>query len=487
MLRRKPDNTFEFRDIEQALYRAAPASLSPERREALRVRIFSELGAQESPRRTPASIAGERWIAIPVGASIAAAVIAATQYLDDQRGPAGETTWVATASGSVTIDGVAAATADPGERIEADGPSWVAVGRKVRVGLGSGSAFRFASSDDRLALLLESGTHHIVSDEALLEVRGGRWVARMTGPGAIEVSIREWHTSLVSIEGETVVQYAGSSYLLRPGDRPLLLLSQPPDDPGSGLRGGDSGTGPANGGGSPDPGPAPVAGPDDEPGNHPAAPAPGEDDTPAGPPASPPAPASTGDVDATGDEGSASQVPGTPPGPPESVPPPAGDPPPVDPPAPGPPPGDPPANPPGGPPADPPPASPPQDPGNGNGNGSPPPDPGAGSGNSGNGLGNSGEHPHGGPPGQAPESNGAGKSSPGSSLTLGEAPGDAPAEQAATAPSEPDAGGVTSAPGNRAASKAKGEPAAKGGPGGAGGTPAGPALEHSPGGNGRSK
>src|SRR3990172_2300139 len=254
MLRRRTDNTFEFRDIERALYGAAPHSLSVERREALRARIFSELGAPDVPLRRFGDIASERWIAVPVGASIAAAVIAATNYLLDTHDSQTETTWVATAAGSVTVDGARDTTAEPGQRIEATGPSWVAVGKDVRVGLEAGSALRFASSGDRLALLLDAGTHHILSQQSLLEVRGQRWVARMTGPGALEVSIHEWYSSLVALEGETLVQFAGNTYLLRPGDRPLLLMTQPPDAPGSGPHTGDFGSPPANGGGNPNPG-----------------------------------------------------------------------------------------------------------------------------------------------------------------------------------------------------------------------------------------
>ncbi|MCO5203099.1 MAG: hypothetical protein M9925_15510 [Chloroflexi bacterium] len=412
MLRRKPDNTVEFRDIERALYGAAPHSLSPERREALRARIFSELGAQDVPRRSFGNIASERWIAVPVGASVAAAVIAATNYVLDPQDSRTGTTWVATASGSITVDGVEGPTAEPGQRIEATGPSWVAVGKDVRVGLEAGSALRFASSSDRLALLLDGGTHHILSQQSLLEVRGQRWVAHMTGPGALEVSIHQWHTSLVAFEGETVVQYAGNTYLLRPGDRPLLLLSQPPDDPGAGLPEGDPGTGPANGGGNPNPGS--VGGPERDdaapPDDYPSAPS----EASTGPGV--PGPGSQHDAapNTSGQGGNASTPAetGTPQRPPEGVPPsaqPPADPPPLDPPPVDSPPAHPPgADPPGGPPEAPPPASPPQAPGNGNGNGSPPSSPGAGNGNNGNGLGNTGEHPHGGPPGLEPEANIAG-------------------------------------------------------------------------------
>ncbi len=233
MLRRRPDNTFEYRDIERVLYASAPEALSPERKEALRLRIFSQLGAQDEARPEPAGIARERWIAIPVGVGIAATVIAGTKYVLDQHAAVGDDALVAMASGAVTVDGTSGGTAAAGQRIAASGPSWVAVGENVRVGLEDGAAFRFATSGDRLALLLESGRHHIVSNEALLEVRGGRWAARMAGPGVLEVSIHQWYTSIAAIEGEVVVQHAGSTFLLRAGDPPLLILNQPAGDPAS--------------------------------------------------------------------------------------------------------------------------------------------------------------------------------------------------------------------------------------------------------------
>ncbi len=246
MLRRRPDSTFEYRDIERALYASAPNALTPERKEALRLRIFSQLGAQDEGRPAPAGMARERWIAIPVGVGIAATVIAGTRYVLDQRGPAGDDAVVAMASGAVTVDGASGASAGAGQRIAATGPSWVAVGENVRVGLEDGAAFRFATSGDRLALLLESGRHHIVSNEPLLEVRGGRWAARLAGPGVLEVNIHQWYTSIEAIEGEAVVHHAGTAFLLHAGDPPLLVMNGPGGDAGSGGPGAGEEPGAAN-------------------------------------------------------------------------------------------------------------------------------------------------------------------------------------------------------------------------------------------------
>jgi hypothetical protein len=410
MLRRRPDSTFEYREIERALYASAPNALTPERKEALRLRIFSQLGAQDEARPAPTGIARERWITIPVGVGIAAAVLAGTRYVLDQRGPAGNDTLVAMASGAVTIDGASGASAGAGQRIAATGPSWVAVGENVRVGLEHGAAFRFATSGDRLALLLESGRHHIVSNEPLLEVRGGRWAAHLTGPGVLEVNIHQWYTSIEAIEGEAVVHHAGTAFLLRAGDPPLLVMNGPAGDAGNGAPdasdGHPAGSGDQGPGG---PGGAPhVAGvsADDRAGGTSSTPSSGAGGLAAGAPpvAAPPAAGSgtpTG-VITTPPDVPAGQPTGVPPAevPPARTPPvdpPAGQGPAVDPPGQGhagdPPAGDPPGNPAQG--GDPP------------GQGDTPgqgqqPDPPGGGGSTGRGSEHP-QHPLGGPPGKADE------------------------------------------------------------------------------------
>lgn len=464
MLRRRPDNSFEYRDIERVLFAGAPIALSPERKEALRLRIFSQLGAQDRAKQGPAGMARERWIAIPVGVGIAATVIAGTRYVFDQRGPVGDDTLVAMASGSVTVDGASGIPAAAGQRIAATGPSWVAVGENVRVGVKDGAAFRFATSGDRLALLLESGRHHIVSNEALLEVRGDRWAARMTGPGVLEVSIHQWYTSIAAIEGEAVVQHAGTTSLLRAGDPPLLLMNGPAGDPASGVPDASDGHGAANGDpGAAGPGGTPPGTRDDsDRGETSSKPTPVSDPGQSSPAGEQPAqePSVAGGDTPADSNSDAAATPGDPPA--ES--PPAEVPPAVRPPVDDPPPGagqgsadDPPGQ---GHAGEPPAGKPPIDPGQGGdpsgqganpGQGQPPESPGA-SGSAGNPESHP-EHPLGGPPGHDGEKQDPGRGQgteqqKGAEDGTDEPSGTAEAEpdQEATAPSElPEAAGGSKA------------------------------------------
>lgn len=451
MLRRRPDNTFEYRDIERVLYASAPNTLSPERKEALRLRIFSQLGAQDEARPGLAGTARERWIAIPVGVGIAATVIAGTRYVLDQRGPAGDDSLVAVASGAVTVDGISGVPAAADQRIAATGPSWVAVGENVRVGLEDGAAFRFATSGDRLALLLESGRHHIVSNEPLLEVRGARWAARMTGPGVLEVSIHQWYTSIAAIEGEAVVQHAGSSFLLRAGDPPLLVMNGPAGDPARGAPDMSDAPGATDS----EPGPGGQGGaahgtPDDSDSDEAEAePVPAAD---AGQPSAAgeqpaPEPPVTGE---DGAQGSSPDAAGTPGGPPAGAPPsgvPPIEEPPVDPP-PGAghgPQGDPPGQ---GHAGEPPAGDPPGNPGQGShpgqgedpGQGQPPDSPGA-SGSAGP-PGNPGGHPPGGPPGKAGEGQDQGRGQGTEQQAgAGDDTGEPPGQETTAPPGPPPAAG----------------------------------------------
>src|SRR5690348_11515427 len=88
MLRRRPDNTFEFVIVESALETAAPGGLSAERREALRLRIISHIGEQlPAPRRTAAIFGApsfkSRWVVVPAGVGIGIAVIATLRATQD--------------------------------------------------------------------------------------------------------------------------------------------------------------------------------------------------------------------------------------------------------------------------------------------------------------------------------------------------------------------------------------------------------------------
>lgn len=82
MLRRRPDDTFELRFIEEALHSFAPPRLSAERKEALRLRIMSSLGEQEQKQPGFGILPRERWVLVPAGIGIIATILAAAKAAD---------------------------------------------------------------------------------------------------------------------------------------------------------------------------------------------------------------------------------------------------------------------------------------------------------------------------------------------------------------------------------------------------------------------
>src|SRR5512142_1910654 len=105
MLRRRPDSTYEFRQIEAALRSARPKPLSAERKEALRLRIMSRLGEQELAR-PGLRVLHERWITVPAGIGLAAAIFAGARIVAEEAPwSTGGSTVVAHATGSMLVDG----------------------------------------------------------------------------------------------------------------------------------------------------------------------------------------------------------------------------------------------------------------------------------------------------------------------------------------------------------------------------------------------
>lgn len=111
MLRRKHGNTFEYLAVEQVLRRTAPPPLSDDRLEALRLRIMANLGPQEA--RTPEflGVTRARWVALPAGLGVAAALGAALRA-DLPQGEDGAPA-AAVSVGSVEVAGLAGVR--PGE------------------------------------------------------------------------------------------------------------------------------------------------------------------------------------------------------------------------------------------------------------------------------------------------------------------------------------------------------------------------------------
>ncbi len=239
MLRRKPDATFEFRLVEAALAAAAPAPLSPERREALRLRIFANLGPQDSPRRllpTAPGFVRERWVAIPAGVGIAAAIIAANRVVLELSQPATRSgDPVARASGEVLVDGQAGVSAVAGQRIEARTSAWLALPGGGQAGLEASAVVRFTGSGASLALLIERGDVTVVTGDVGLAVAGQGWSASVQA-STVARFVPMGDAMIVHVpEGLVQLTIGGRSYTITPADSPLFIpgaSGQPVGDEG---------------------------------------------------------------------------------------------------------------------------------------------------------------------------------------------------------------------------------------------------------------
>ncbi len=239
MLRRRPDATFEFRLVEAAFAAAAPAPLSPERREALRLRIFANLGPQDFPRRllpTAPGFVRERWVAIPAGVGIAAAIIAANRVVLEFSQPATRSgDLVARASGEVLVDGQAGVSAVAGQRIEARTSAWLALPGGGQAGLEAGAVVRFTGSGASLALLIESGDVTVVTGDAGLAVAGQGWSASVQA-STVARFVPMGDAMIVHVpEGLVQLTIGGRSYTITPADSPLFIpgaSGQPAGDEG---------------------------------------------------------------------------------------------------------------------------------------------------------------------------------------------------------------------------------------------------------------
>ena len=397
MLRRRPDNRFEYRDIERALYRMQPPSLAPERRDALRARVMASLGEQEALRRagilTPDF--GDRWVAVPAGVGLAAAIIAGIYAHRHLEGGTGTSAPAVTFAGELQFDGAPVGELRPGPTFVAAAYTQVSLGDQVVVLLERGASFSFASLDGDVTVYPSGGRSTVVTGGAPTHVIGKGWSARLGVDAAAEFAVSERAVAVTGQKGVTsVTDAAGATHALAAGKVLTIRLGEEPapldddllpGDPGSGQGPSEppaGGVGPgARRDGDDESAGSAASGPVATPPGTPvvALPAGGSSTPETQPPAAPderPAPAvrSTpeGEEAPTEEgEGPDEAAEGTPPGPPEGAPPGHG----------GDIPGDPPASPAGGP--DDPSAGPPSGGGEGNGNGNA-----FGPGGNGNGNGN---------------------------------------------------------------------------------------------------
>jgi|GEM_PF-6258913 len=408
MLRRNHENSFEFLLVERALQQLAPGKLTLERKIALRDRIFSQLGPQDVPWRESARGAiGARWVAVPAGIGIAAAVLTALAdagLLDLRSEPAEQRM---AAAPEFQVIGAIDGDVERGRLVTARTASWITHGRSV-FGLEAGSSVIFhRATEHAYDIELVSGEINVATDVAHVRVALGLSAAELGPGGSLKATRVDSLSTVTAIRGAVNVSTGGATFPISPEDGTQFLSNpgedsgppsagalpdpsgpasdgspgQAPSTPPGLITSAGGGQPPASSGQAPDDVPPPDASSPGE-GNGPPAHAPGPPDNP-GPGNSqgtPPADPGHGNG-----QGNPPQEPGADPGQ-----------------------GNPPSDPGGGN------GTPPEDPGGGDGNapGSPPEDPGNGHGpGNGNGQGNPPEDPGGGngnAPGNPPQDSGHG-------------------------------------------------------------------------------
>lgn len=212
MLRFRPDATVEYRDIELALRAAAPPSLSPERRELLRARIFENLGAQDRRVAGFARMLEPRWVAVPVGVGIAAAVVAASRPVLGSLSAGGDGARIQ-AYGSFTSAGQPMTDLDVGEVATAIIESDLVL-PDARVTLDAGTSFTVIEPGEGNAPIvidLSAGTATVAADAKVVELTGPGWRAVLQEGGVVRASLLpngDW--SFEAIEGEAFITVGGT-------------------------------------------------------------------------------------------------------------------------------------------------------------------------------------------------------------------------------------------------------------------------------------
>jgi hypothetical protein len=221
----------EFRTVEAALWGAAPGRLSDERREALRLRIFSQLGAQEAAAARWLPPVRTRWIAIPAGAGIAATIIATVQYAERtaDHGGGGAAT-LAQANGQLRVDGLVRDVLNPGQTAEALSHSWLSFGSTVRIGLEPGSTVRYESNGEYLELRLLAGSITAATTGQTVSLRGNGWSATVAAGSVGRIGIVRGSTVIEAMEGEVRVTIGAESYIVTPANSPLYIPGPHPAD-----------------------------------------------------------------------------------------------------------------------------------------------------------------------------------------------------------------------------------------------------------------
>ena len=221
MLRRKPDNTFEYRHLEFALGSSRPLPLTPQLREALRLRIMTSLGPQDAQARRGIALR-EHWVAVPATIGVAAAIFGALHFapFTDQQDA---TVVMARSLGDILVNGQPADRATADQVIRAQSFAWVAISDAVRVGMDPGSNISFQQTGDLVTIVHHSGSAVFVTQNDRVRLIGTGWTAEISADSAFKSSTSGGVASLLMEEGSALVSAAGHTYSLVPGSGPLLV------------------------------------------------------------------------------------------------------------------------------------------------------------------------------------------------------------------------------------------------------------------------
>ncbi len=230
MLRRRPDNTFEFREVERMLYSIQPPALAPERKDALRARIMESLGEQEALRQagilTPAF--RERWVAVPAGVGIAAAIIGGIYLQRGLTDTTGSDHGEATFAGQLNLDGAPVNAIRPGPTFVAAMYTHVSLGGDVALMLQTGTSFRYEERDGEVTVYTGEGLATLATGDRPANLVGANWSARLSVNSSAEFLVSAQMVTVNGISGVvSVVHGAGVASALTAGDTVTFSLGEP--------------------------------------------------------------------------------------------------------------------------------------------------------------------------------------------------------------------------------------------------------------------
>ena len=224
MLRRRPDNLLEFRLIEATFAAAGPFPLSPATRERMKTRVFARLDVQEVRQARLGFTERERWVAIPAGIGIAAAIVGAIKVVESQGDESSTQATLARSIGSVSVDGRPATQVRTGERVVANGEAWLTVGERIRINLEDESEIQLEDGTDSLQVHLHGGQATIATTEARVTVHGSNWSAEVAKNSVAEFASNSESTLVRVFEGLVMLSRDGGEVVsIQAGELPVVV------------------------------------------------------------------------------------------------------------------------------------------------------------------------------------------------------------------------------------------------------------------------